>query len=280
MSDLDLLDLAMAEVASGTRIAYLGPEVAALSDTGAPTTPEALCEIIEAQVRPPRRAKGNLWSVAQYVESRKFRATLDKIVRDAFDGAASGPNPVYDWLARVRPPLVVDAWYGDGLRQAFEAATSGPKDYGLVQGVSRNGEWIDIFTRAYTRAGDEVPEVDPAWQTLLYKPHGTAAEGRSFLMSDSDYVEVLTEIDIQRPIPEEVQRRRTGRPFFFVGCRFDDQMLRIFARQVAKRSAEGHIAVLPGPLTRMEQKFLDAMNIRRIDLPVSAIEEALSVPEG
>ena len=52
MSDLDLLDLALAEVASGKRIAYLGPEVSALSGGTAPTTPEALCEVIEAQVRP------------------------------------------------------------------------------------------------------------------------------------------------------------------------------------------------------------------------------------
>ena len=151
MSDLDLLDLALAEVASGKRIAYLGPEVSALSGGTAPTTPEALCEVIEAQVRPPRRAKGNLWAVAQYVESRKFRATLDQIVRDAFASGPDRSNPICDWLARVRPPMVVDAWYGDELRQAFDAATSGAMDWGMVQGVSRNGEWIDIFTRAYDR---------------------------------------------------------------------------------------------------------------------------------
>ncbi len=279
MSDHDLLDKALAEVASGKRIAYLGPEVAALSGGGAPTTPGQLCEVIEAQVRAPRRAKGNLWAVAQYVESRKFRATLDQLVRDAFDAPSDRMNPVYDWLARVRAPLVVDAWYGDDLRRAFDAATTGAMDWGLVQGVSRNGEWIDIFTRAYDRSGTEVDGADPEWKTLIYKPHGTAVEGRSFLMSDSDYVEVLTEIDIQRPIPEQVQQRRTGLPFFFVGCRFDDQMLRIFARQITKRSADGHIAVLPGPLTRMEQKFLDELNIKRLDMPVAAVAEMIEVAQ-
>ncbi len=277
MSDLDLLEQAMNEVAAGTRIAYLGPEVSALSGGGAPTTPKALCDLIEAQVRPPRRAKGNLWAVAQYVESRKFRATLDKIVQQAFAAPPAASNPVHDWLARMRPPLVVDSWYDDGLVRAFQA---GSDDWGLVQGVSRNGEWIDIFTRAYDAAGEEVEQPDPAWQTLVYKPHGVARPGGSYLISDSDYVEVLTEIDIQRPIPDEVQRRRTGRPFLFVGCRFDDQMLRIFARQIAKRSGEGHIAVMTGPLTRMEQKFMDQMGIRRLDLPAAALAEALSVPEG
>ncbi|MEM9764186.1 MAG: SIR2 family protein [Pseudomonadota bacterium] len=276
MNDLDLLEQAMNEVAAGKRVAYLGPEVSALSGGTAPTTPSALCAMIEAEVRAPRRASGNLWSVAQYVESRKFRATLDAIVRKAFDAPGAQANPVHDWLARCRPPLVVDSWYDDGLLRAFD----GQDDWGLVQGVSRNGEWIDIFTRAYDSAGVEVEAADPGWETLIYKPHGLARPGSSYLMSDSDYVEVLTEIDIQRPIPEEIQRRRTGRPFLFIGCRFDDQMLRTFARQIAKRSGDGHIALLSAPLTRMERKFLEAEGIRWLDLPATAIAEALTVPEG
>lgn len=276
MAVIDMLEQAMNEVSAGKRIAYLGPEVSALSGGGAPTSPAALCAIIEAQVRAPRRASGNLWSVAQYVESRKFRATLDTLVRDAFAPAAAFANPVHDWLARVRPPMVVDTWYDDGLLRAFERV----RDWGLVQGVSRNGEWIDIFTRAYDSAGTEVGEASPDWKTLLYKPHGLARPGASFLISDSDYVEVLTEIDIQRPIPEEVQRRRTGRPLLFLGCRFDDQMLRTFARQIGKRSAEGHVAVMPGPLTRMEARFLDELGITWLDLPVAALSEMLTVPEG
>ncbi|MCA0920155.1 SIR2 family NAD-dependent protein deacylase [Pseudooceanicola nanhaiensis] len=275
MTVFDQLEAAMNEVAAGTRIAYLGPDVSALSGSAAPATPAALCAQIEAQVRAPRRASGNLWSVAQYVESRKFRATLNTILRDAFDVPVPGANPVHDWLARVRPPLVVDSWYDDGLMRAF-----GQQDWGLVQGISRNGEWIDIFTRAYDAAGQLVAEADPAWKTLIYKPHGVIAGDRSFLVSDSDYVEVLTEIDIQRPIPAEVQHRRTGRPFLFVGCRFDDQMLRIFARQIAKRSGEGHIVVMPGPLTRMERRFIEDMGATWLDLPAEALAEALSVPEG
>ena len=276
MTALDQLEQAMNEVAAGKRIAYLGPEVSALSGGAAPTTPAALCGVIEAQVRAPRRASGNLWSVAQYVESRKFRATLDKIVIEAFDAPAAQPNPVHDWLARVRPPMVVDSWYDDGLLRAFGKAGN----WGLVQGVSRNGEWIDIFTRAYDSAGQQVEAADPTWETLLYKPHGIARGGSSYLISDSDYVEVLTEIDIQRPIPEEVQERRTGKPFLFLGCRFDDQMLRIFARQIAKRSGQGHIAVMPGPLTRMERRFLEDGGITWLDLHAAAVAEALSVPEG
>ena len=273
MSDLARLAAALDAVAAGRMIPYLGAGIAGLTE-GVPASPAALCALIEAEVRVPRRASGNLWSAAQFVESRRFRATLNDIAARAFAPGQGRSNAVQRALAALRPPMIVDTWYDDGLL----AALAGQPGWGWVQGVSRNGEWIEIWTRAYAPDGTERPEgPDPDWGTLVYKPHGLARKGSSFLMSDSDYVEVLTEIDIQTPIPAEVRTRRSGRGFLFLGCRFDDQMLRIFARQIAKRSGGGHVAVIEGQLTRMEMRFLDEIGITRLDLPVAAIAEALSV---
>ncbi len=273
MSDAHkVLNDALDAVAAGRMIPYLGPGVAALT-SGVPSSPDALCALIEAEVRVPKRASGNLWSAGQYVESRKFRATLNDIVTRAFAPTSGQSNPIHRMIARMHPPMVVDTWYDDGLLAAF----AGKPDWGWVQGVSRNGEWIEIWTRSYDPDGTERTEgPDPAWPTLIYKPHGMARKGSSFLMSDSDYVEVLTEIDIQTPIPEEVRARRTNRGFLFLGCRFDDQMLRIFARQIVKRSGGNHVAVIEGPLTRMEQKFIEELGIVLLDLPLSAVSDALS----
>jgi hypothetical protein len=84
-------------------------------------------------------------------------------------------------------------------------------------------------------------------------------------VSDSDYVEILTEIDIQTPIPEVVQMVRRGRNFLFLGCRFATQVERGFARQIMKRSSDRHWAVIEGPLSKNETKFLAEQNIVRID---------------
>lgn len=262
-------------VGQGRVVPYLGAEVAGLG--GAIASPAALSAVIEAQVRVPKRAQGNLWSAAQYVETKKFRATVEKMVIAAF-AAPQVANPIHDWIAVTRPPLVVDAWYDQGLVRALRA---GAPDWGLVQGVSRNGEWAEIWHRSYDAADALCPEgADPAWATLLYKPHGLAAPGHSFLVSDSDYVEVLTEIDIQSPIPEEVQNRRTGRSFLFLGCRFDDQLLRTYARQIAKRSGKGHVAVIEGELSRMERLFFEELGIERIDLPLSEVVAELGAAVG
>ena len=270
------LDAALAAVAQGRLVPYLGAAVAGLGTSGVPATPTALAAVLEAHVRPPRRAAGNLWAVAQYVETRRFRRTASSLVERAF-AAAADDNPVHRWLARLRPPLVVDAWYDAGLVDAYAAVAA--TGWGRVQAVSRHDVAGEAWTQAFDAEGRPMPDgPDPRWPALIYKPHGLARAGSSFLLSDSDYVPVLTEIDIQTPIPAEVQARRRERGFLFLGCRFDDQMLRIFARQIAKRSGGPRLAVIDGPLTRMEARFLESESIARIDADLAAVVAALPVP--
>ena len=95
-------------------------------------------------------------------------------------------------------------------------------------------------------------------------------------MSDSDFVEVLTEIDIQTPIPALVQARRRALGFVFLGCRFNDQLPRAFARQVMQRSAGPHYAMLADQPTRMEARFLAEQGITRIALPLAEVAAALT----
>jgi hypothetical protein len=273
VSERASLAAALAGVATGRVVPYLGPAVTALGSSGVPASPGELCAVLDARVRPPRRAAGHLWSVAPYIETRRFRRTAASLVERAFASSADD-NPLHRWLAAIRPPLVVDAWYDAGLVDAY--AAHGTTDWGWVQGVSRHDVRGEAFTRAFDAAGAPVgDEPDPGWSALIYKPHGLARPGSSFLLSDSDYVPVLTEIDIQTPIPREVQARRCGRGFLFVGTRFDDQMLRIFARQITKRRGGPHVAVIDGSLTRMEARFLQSEGIARIDLDLDAVVDAL-----
>ena len=93
-------------------------------------------------------------------------------------------------------------------------------------------------------------------------------------------MEVLTEIDIQTPIPEVVQRLRAGRHFLFLGCRFKNQLERTFARQIMKRSSGHHWAVISGELSRNEQRFLEEQHIQRLDLPLESFAASLIAGEG
>jgi hypothetical protein len=143
----------------------------------------------------------------------------------------------------------------------------------MVQGVSQAehfGTWVHYFSAD----GSPAPNSD-AWNTLLYQPFGSVWPAGNFLVSDSDFVEVLTEIDIQTPIPQAVQHLRAGRNFLFLGCRFATQLERLFARQIMKRSSDKHWAVLPESPTKNEARFLEQYRIQRLDCPLPEFVEAL-----
>jgi hypothetical protein len=261
-----------AELKTGTIIPYIGPGLTQLSPTQAPMTPEALAAFFGTKVALPKRAKGNAWASAQHIESMKHRSTVSALMSEAFTDRIT-PTPLHAYLASLQLPMIVDSWYDATMRSALE----GRGDWGEIQGITRAGIGEDRWFRFYEADGTEsTKEKAEAWRTLLYKPHGGIAPAKNFLISDADYVEVLTEIDIQTPLPESVKNRRSERSFLFVGCRFHDQLLRTYARQIMKRSATTHHAIVsPGMLTKNELKFLTIQGIIPIALPIERACEIL-----
>jgi SIR2-like domain len=246
---------------------YLGSSLAALSPgVAVPTSYPALAESFAKKIALPKRARGNAWASAQYIESRQHRSTVTQLMLAAF-AADVTPLPLHRHLASLELPLLVDTWYDGALRSAFRARS----DWLEIQGIDRAKIGETAWFRAYDPAGHAAAiGLSEAVKTLIYKPHGGVVPSGNFLIADSDYVEVLTEIDIQTPIPEAVRARRTDLGFLFLGCRFDDQLLRTYARQILKRSRGPHFAVFDGSdLTRMEQRFLRELGIRAIACPLS-----------
>ncbi|MCP3475990.1 SIR2 family protein [Bradyrhizobium sp. CCGUVB1N3] len=264
------------KVAEGLRrgnvVPYLGPGLVGSSNTSVPMNPEDLAAFFGTKVTLPRRTRGNAWASAQYIESTRHRTTVTATMADAFS-APIAPAQLQRYLATLRLPLIVDSWYDGAMRNALV----GHSNWGEIQGITRAGLREDRWFRFYDSVGHEVDcSLAESWTTILYKPHGSVAPAKNFLVSDADYVEVLTEIDIQTPIPGEVKARRTGRSFLFLGCRFNDQLLRIYARQVSKRSSDVHYAVVePDTLSKNEFRFLVDQGLMPLAIPLARAAEIL-----
>lgn len=276
-------------LAEGSLIPYLGSGVLGLiSDCPVPATPETLVARLTAKVSVPHKIRNNLTGTAQFIENFKHRKTVVVLMRGAFT-AEMQPTALHRWIAaQPNMPLIVHAWYDDLPQRALASRS----DWGLVQGVSQAehfGQWTHHFRRDGTRTADlhgvvnDSPvtgsDESAAWPTLLYQPFGSVSPAANFLVSDSDFVEVLTEIDIQTPIPEAVKSIRGGRHFLYLGCRFATQLERGFAHQITKRSSDRHWAVLPETPTRNELRFLEQHGIERIDMPLADFVAVLTEAE-
>lgn len=256
-----------AAMAQGAVIPYTGPGLLNLAgpDCPLPASPETLVAKLTAAVTVPHKIRNNLTAAAQFIENFKHRQTVKKLMTEAF-ARAQAPSALHHELASLPAlRLWVHVWYDDLPQRAL----AGRAGWGMVQGLSQAehfGQWVQYYG-AY---GAPLTAAETAaWPCLIYQPLGSIAPAANFLVSDADFVEVLTEIDIQTPIPEPVQRLRSGRNFLFLGCRFSTQIERSFARQIMKRSSQRHWAILPEVPTRNEMRFLAEQNIERIEMPLA-----------
>jgi hypothetical protein len=268
-----LMDVASA-LQAGTVVPYLGPEalLLAAANLQIPSNPAALAERLTRRVAVPSRIRRNLTAAAQYIENFRHRKVLRKLMLEAF-ALPARPAPLHLLLARLRKlPLLVDIGYDAASAIAF----AGRADWGQVQGVSQAeqcGRWWACYDAGGTQVTDELADT---WATLVYKPLGSVSPAGNFLVSDSDLVEVLTEIDIQTPIPPGVRDRRSGRSFLFLGCRFNDQVARAYARQIMKRSSARHWAVFAHQPTRNEQRFFAEQSITVLPLSLGHFVDRLA----
>jgi hypothetical protein len=276
-ADAQLLKVIHSGLVNGRLIPYLGPAVLGLVE-GPSTVPAAALELVgklTAKASVPHKIRHNLSAAAQFIENFKHRETVAAAMSEAF-APEIAPTDLHRLLAQFpNLPLWVHAWY-DKLPQralAERPAADALGSWGIVQGISQAehfGTWVHFFDADGSRREDlSSGSIDTGWATLLYEPLGSVSPAANFLVSDSDYVEVLTEIDIQTPIPRAVQQLRSGRGFLFLGCRFSTQLERIFARQIIKRSSDRHFAVLPDEPTRNERRFLLELGIERIATPLA-----------
>ena len=271
------LDLIAQAFAGGNVIPFLGPGVLSFDSAGSqlPGSHKALVGHLTSKSSVPHKVKNNLGAAAQFIENFKHRSTVTNAMTDAFSADAQ-PTSLHTLLMSLPElPLVVHAWYDDLPQKALRLRSS----WGMAQGVSQSehsGNWIHYFDSDGTYAGVEADGSYVDWKTLLYQPLGSVWPAHNYLVSDSDFVEVLTEIDIQTPIPDSVQEMRKGRSFLFLGCRFSTQLERLFAHQIIKRSSEKHWAILPEDPTPNEGRFLEKHNIERISMSLGEFVTELS----
>ena len=93
----DLPQEIVSRLLDGNLIPYLGPDILADADAQIPAGYAELAAHLGAKVALPRRARGNAWAAAQYIENFRHRATLDKLMAEAF----AVPVPPSGWPHRT-----------------------------------------------------------------------------------------------------------------------------------------------------------------------------------
>ena len=129
-------------------VPYLGPGLLALAGSALPSTPEAVAAALHAKAPAPARIRTNMWSAAQFIESRRHRKTLQAFMADIF-AAPVAPSPLVRFLAGAPLRLVVNSWYDDEFATALRQA--GREDFVEIQGITARRNQLRHLDRRLRR---------------------------------------------------------------------------------------------------------------------------------
>ena len=265
-------------IAEGSLVPYLGPGVLAdVRDmsSGAPIPADNESLILEMNGGKPMapRLMVEFARAAMHLELKKGRSFVSRFLTELYGGRAWTRSQVHQWLFSLNPPYVVDINRDLQLQETYAGTP-----HTLVRGVARLGGSDYRFRlhrsdgKTYREVGQD--EVDPSLP-ILFKPMGTPQPDATYIASDADYVDYITELMGGFAIPSFLKEFRRGKQYLVLGLRLTRDTERMVLSDILYGAAEPAGWALIPNATPKEQRFCDRIGLEIID---AAIEELVSGP--
>ena len=274
------LDTILAGLKDGSVIPYLGAQALSGSlsvDTGEPIPADSDSLILAMNGGRPMAPKlmYEFPRAAMNMELKKGRSFVTRFLNKTYAETAWTRAPLHDWLATLKPACVVDINRDLQLQESYAGTV-----HNLMVGIARIGG-TDFRYKLYHYDGSSYTEIsneqaDPALP-LLIKPMGTPKPEASYIASDADYVDYLTELMGGFGVPAFFKEYRKEKQYLLLGLR----LLRDTERMVLSdltygRGVEGGWALIPAP-TAKEIRFCSKLGIEVIDADINEFLGACGV---
>lgn len=128
----------------------------------------------------------------------------------------------------------------------------------------------DVENKKYFLVEDVV--LDNA-QKILFKPMGSTLPEPTFVMSDADYVDWLTEAMGGFAVPPILKTYRKAKKYLFLGTSFDRDTDRMVANELTFDSDGGYV-ITDKELGRKEKKFVEKHNLEVINMSLEEFTQS------
>lgn len=221
MSETALQEL-IEGVKNGSIVPYLGPGVLAEvtnEETGEamPANSDSLILAMNNGKPMAPRLMYEFPRAAMDVELKRGRPALHRFLETTYGEHRWTRAPLHDWLACIKPPYVIDINRDTQLQDSYADTP-----HTLVRGMARVGG-TDFRFRIHSYDGKKYSdqeidqsEVDPTLP-VLFKPMGSPVPDSTYIASDADYVDYITELMGGFAIPDFVKAYRKGKQYLFIG---------------------------------------------------------------
>lgn len=204
---------------------------------------------------------------AMNVELKRGRGAVQRFLDQTYGQRTWTRAPLHDWLKSLAPPYVIDINRDTQLQDSHA-----DQPHTLVRGIARTGG-TDYRFRIHHYDGAHYQEVTQEAVVpglpILFKPMGSPRPDATYIASDADYVDYLTELMGGFAIPAFLKIYRPGRQYAFLGLRLLRDTERMLLADITYGSGSPRgWALIPEP-TAKERRFCAGKDIEIItaDIP-------------
>lgn len=208
---------------------------------------------------------------AMNVELKLGRSAVTRFLNRTYGETVWTRAAVHDWLKRLSPRYVIDINRDTQLQDSYAGTP-----HNLIVGIARLGG-SDFRYRLYQSDGAayrRAATIDPALP-ILFKPMGTPTPEPSYIASDADYVDFITELMGGFSIPPEVKELRRGKRYLLIGLRLNRDTERMVLADIIHAAADPAGWALITEPTDKERRFCKRLGIALVS---GDIADLIGVP--
>jgi hypothetical protein len=265
----ELLDQWQAGLADGSLVPYLGP--GALADVTAKTDGRAMPatsdQLILAMNNGQPMAPKLMYEfprAAMNIELKRGRSAVTRFLDTTYGTTKWTRAALHDWLAEIFPPYVIDINRDTQLQDSYAHMP-----HLLILGCARMGG-SDYRFKLFSHDGDSYVAIDPAQADpnlpILFKPMGAPLPKSSYIASDADYVDYITELMGGFAVPAFVKAARRGKRYLLLGMKLNrDSERMVFSDLIYDSAKEPAGWALIAEPTDKERRFCKRQGIEIVE---------------
>lgn len=236
------------DLESGAAIPAGGDSLILAMNNGSPLAPRLMYEFPRA---------------AMHLENKRGRSFLERFLTQTYGERRWSVSPLHQWLADLHVPYIIDINRDTQLQTLYR-----DRAHTLVLGAARIAGTHYRFD-IYQWQGDsyskiEQSRIDPALP-ILFKPMGSPLPSPSYIASDADYVDYITELMGGFAVPAYLKKYRAGKKYLLLGMRFTrDTERMVFADLIYGADAMAGWALIAEPNDK-EMRFCAKKHVQVLD---------------
>ena len=271
MSSVQLEEI-LEGVRSGKIVPYLGPGV--LADvTNArdgrpiPAEDEALILALNGGMPLHWKLMEEFPRAAMHLELKKGRKFLESFLNGLYRATPWTGGAVHEWLAALDLPYIIDTNRDLRLQDLYSA-----RPHTLIAGIARIAG-TDYRFRLWEHDGYDystvaLDAVNPALP-ILFKPLGTARPTPTYIASDADFVDYITELMGGFGVPRFVKQYRQDKQYLVMGLRLTRDTQRMILSDLIVDAASPAGWVLIANPTAKERRYCASKDLGIIECEIA-----------